>query len=366
MEQKMQLVDNKNKYKIFIPKEVELKIKRFLERIYNIEWSGILFYDYEGTLNEGLTIKCKDILLMDKGSYTYTTFEINEEILPYMIDHDLLQCKYSLIHSHCDFGCTFSSTDINTLEERGSLHNNFVSLIVNNKGEYNAAITWKEEAEVCSHPILFDNKPEEGIKNKVTLLRYSYMTIEREVDTICKEIDERINVIIEKANAKIKILPPSNIDTFQPELPFPKENCELPEFEYGYEDYTNSVPEIKISNTIAQSAAAQLLSMNMLAEKIPSQNNIDTAINLINKNLAKRFPNYDKKEEDYMDCLAQFADSVLTSLALLVKKENPEYIDRFDIEEAICIEVMKILNPLKSKCPHIANIEEVITDNYNL
>ena len=35
----------------------------------------------------------------------------------------------------------FSGTDLNTLQEEGSDMNNFLSLIVNNAGQYTAAIT---------------------------------------------------------------------------------------------------------------------------------------------------------------------------------------------------------------------------------
>lgn len=132
-------------YKIVIPEKVENKIKFICSSVWNTEWSGVLFFTYEGTFEDNdLSIICQDIYVMDIGTSTTTEFEMSPEVASYMCEHpELLDCQIGLIHSHNNMATFFSSTDINTLLEEGKDKNNFVSLIVNNKGDYTAAITRK-------------------------------------------------------------------------------------------------------------------------------------------------------------------------------------------------------------------------------
>ena len=81
---------------------------------------------------------------MDVGSVAYTEFDMSPDVISYMAEHpELLDCKMGLIHSHNNMSTFFSGTDINTLKEEGIDRNHFVSLIVNNAGQYTAAITRK-------------------------------------------------------------------------------------------------------------------------------------------------------------------------------------------------------------------------------
>ena len=139
------LILKQAKYKMFIPKEVENKIRLLLENIRNIEWSGVLFYDVKGSFEDNsLKVVCKDILPMDIGNATYTEWDMNADVISYIVDHPELVGSYQgLVHSHHIMTTFFSSTDTNTLKEEGSDVNHFVSLIVNNAGTYNAAITRK-------------------------------------------------------------------------------------------------------------------------------------------------------------------------------------------------------------------------------
>ena len=137
------LIQRQEKYKMFIPKEVESKIRLLLDNIRNIEWSGVLFYDVEGSFEDSsLKVICKDILPMDIGNATYTEWNMNADVVSYIVDHPELAGSYQgLVHSHHAMSTFFSGTDTSTLKEEGSDVNHFVSLIVNNAGTYNAAIT---------------------------------------------------------------------------------------------------------------------------------------------------------------------------------------------------------------------------------
>lgn len=95
----IQLMKQSKSYNLNIPNKVEQKIRLLCKEIWTIEWSGILFYTYEGSFeNDDLTLTCEDIYLMDVGSAAYTEFDMNPEVISYMTDNDLLDCQIGLIH----------------------------------------------------------------------------------------------------------------------------------------------------------------------------------------------------------------------------------------------------------------------------
>lgn len=131
-----------DKYILRIPDDVERTIRTLCACSPNREWSGIMFYNFEGNFADGLVITAKDIFLMDHGSAGHTTTDFsNPEIAQYMVRNKLLGCCMAAIHSHHTLGAFFSGEDQNTLKVEGTDMNNFVSLVVDNKGTYVAAVT---------------------------------------------------------------------------------------------------------------------------------------------------------------------------------------------------------------------------------
>lgn len=64
------------------------KIKYLCSRISNQEWSGILLYKVEGSIEEkNLKCICDDVFPMDKGSAGYTEYEFNEDFIAYLYKH---------------------------------------------------------------------------------------------------------------------------------------------------------------------------------------------------------------------------------------------------------------------------------------
>ena len=121
-----------------ITKVLQSKIDYLITSIANCEWSGILFYnDHSDNIIKGL-----DVFPMNIGSSCYTEFEINQDVIAYMVDNDLVGCKLGLIHSHHSMPTFFSNTDTKTLDEKGK-ECEFLSLIVNNVGIYNAKLNIK-------------------------------------------------------------------------------------------------------------------------------------------------------------------------------------------------------------------------------
>lgn len=180
--------------KLKVPVNVINKISLLCSEINNIEWSGILFYN----IIDSSTLQCKDILLMDIGQAATTEFDITPEVINYMVNNDLMDYKYALIHSHHNMEAYFSGTDMNTLKEQGSKTHVFLSLIVNNRGNYVACITKRAndliKKKVIRQEFGFnDSKTVEFEEDEeAVIVSYSDVDIEKEIESD-NNILQRIN-----------------------------------------------------------------------------------------------------------------------------------------------------------------------------
>lgn len=203
-------------YKLIIPKKVEDKIRYTCRQVWNTEWSGVLFFKYEGSFdNDDLTIICEDICIMDIGSSTYTEFDMNPYVISYMTDNDLLDCQIGLLHSHQNLATFFSGTDLETLRVEGTDRNNFVSLIVNNAGTYTAAITRKVKSRSIKEELSYEffgsgevQSTEEYVDESVKI-EYFNLKIEKEGEVLefidIKDRLEEIKKQKEEESKKVKI-----------------------------------------------------------------------------------------------------------------------------------------------------------------
>lgn len=133
---------------LLIEKALHEKIIYLCSRISSVEWSGVLFYEMEGTLGEDLKIIAKDLLLLNIHASTYTEYENDTTDIPaYMVEHGLTHAYQGHIHSHNTMATFFSGTDTATLKEEGAKRPHFLSLIVNNANQYTACITTKAEVK---------------------------------------------------------------------------------------------------------------------------------------------------------------------------------------------------------------------------
>lgn len=206
---KAPLVKKFASYKIIIPASVERTIRFLCERVWDTEWSGILFYNPTGSFEDGsLEIHCVDIYPMDIGSTGYTEFDMSPDVISYMAQNpELLDCKTGLIHSHNNMATFFSGTDLNTLRDEGNDQVHFVSLIVNNAGNYTAAITRKiryHSLRKISYEgysdVISITEPEEENGEEVEYFDLK-VVFEEERDTKFKDIAERLSDIKSKKKA---------------------------------------------------------------------------------------------------------------------------------------------------------------------
>ena len=203
------LIKGLSTFKMIIPAEVERQIRFLCERVWSTEWSGVLFYTYEGNLEDGsLKIICKDIYPMDIGTSAYTEFSMSPDVISYMATKpELLDYKMGLIHSHNNMSTFFSGTDQSTLQEEGAERNHFVSLIVNNAGKYTAAITRKIKYKKS---ITFNYEGFEGlVKVKTPIVSEGEaveyfnldIEIEGETDNVANTLSDRLDEIKKKKPA---------------------------------------------------------------------------------------------------------------------------------------------------------------------
>ena len=238
---------------MIVPAKVENKIRILLNSIYNIEWSGVLFYTYTGSFeNNDLLITCEDIYPMNIGNSVYTEFENTPDIAGYIVDNQLFDCCHGLCHSHHSMQTFFSGTDISTLQSEGNDTIHFVSLIVNNAGEYNAAITRKVKATFEGDMVEeFESyNGEKIIKTNKTvqqkeMIMYHSLIVEIEKSDYTTDLYSRIKELKDKnAKSKEAIATKSSANTStvwptQQKIEFPKEESKKYDAIDGIEDEIN-------------------------------------------------------------------------------------------------------------------------------
>lgn len=137
------VMGSKDKFNLILTEGLMRKINYLCEEIPNNEWSGIVFYTPNGSITNipNLTLTAFDVYPLDIGTSTYTEFEYTPDLTGYMASNpDLLDAQMGLIHSHNHMNTFFSGTDTATLREQAPLYKTFLSVIVNNRLEIDAAL----------------------------------------------------------------------------------------------------------------------------------------------------------------------------------------------------------------------------------
>lgn len=145
METRKTLKKESSTFNLRITQELEKNIRNMCALSPANEWSGVLFYTYKGKIEDNtLELEARDFFLMDLGEHAHTVFDFDApEITQHMFLHNLMDCSMGLIHSHCNFQAFFSGEDEDTLLAQGESMNNFLSLVVNDEGQYVARLTRK-------------------------------------------------------------------------------------------------------------------------------------------------------------------------------------------------------------------------------
>ena len=331
--EKNKLIKKDNRYKLIITPSLEEKIRFLCARFPNNEYSGVLFYDYTGRFEDNsLVLTAKDFCLMDYGSATYTEFNKSAEICNYMIEHDLLECQQGLCHSH-DIMCTNpSGTDLNTLVEEGSDMNNFLSLIVNNAGNYTAMLTRKVKhiphvTETLEYEFFGDGTINLGTDEYDAVesyeIEYFFLDIEKPTVNIgYTDLFDRINEISNSKviniaskkentnnnfNLKSNLIIPSTVQEPILEGKLPFEGLSKPKAEVDKEDFID-YDNVKFNNNQLNSITKQLL----IGSPIFTPKDLNEWVQKMPTVFSKRFGEGQKGLENYRAFIGYFVEFLVT------------------------------------------------------
>lgn len=364
------LILRDTKYNITIPQNVEEKIRFLCNKIHDIEWSGILFFDYKGSFETNdLEIICKDIYLMDVGVSTYTEFDMNPDVISYMAQNqELLDCQSGLVHSHHVMKTYMSGTDLNTLKEEGVDRNNFVSLIVNNEGTYTAAITRKikSKKEYISYEFFGEGEKHDIIENSEDTINveYYYLNIIKEGENIkFNDIEERIKEIKKNKttsriiqNNNTKFYPQYNQrDLFSDYKPIELNKTNYTEKEDSYlskeEILLNreDIPydTLKVDNNVLKSLLYQIITGSIIVTN-KSNIDLDKWVNNMSKLYSNRFGN----DKEGFSAFSYWADTYTEYLTMYIEDENLRALG-YDSTEIGAIYSYKLITELEKLTPNI-------------
>lgn len=344
--QKIQLVARQESFKLTVTEDLEKQIRYLCKVFPNTEWSGTLFYTYEGSFeNNNLHLYAKDFYLQDIGNGTYTEYKNDATLAGYMVENDLLDCEMGHCHSHHNMATIFSKgflgsgTDMSTLLDEGKDRNHFLSLIVNNKGTYAAAITRKVNRKIIGTaaqvyntfnniPVIQDGKQ---FETENTIVEYFMLDIEIEHPIIEKSpLELRIEELKASSASYMNkpIMTTSNGYSLGNEndkiYVEHKEDKKFPEqLTLDFDRYDYSVEEVEalmntehIDSKIINNHITQIITGNIFAGMNPNMD-INKWANNMATVYAKRFPENVTKDNAF----EYFADSILETLLIDIEDD---------------------------------------------
>lgn len=154
-----------------ITPKLERKIRILCSYFPDKEWSGVLFTKKISLSNGTRYYTADDMYLLDIGSATHTEYEFTPELMSYMADNGYLDYRMDLIHSHNKMESFFSAVDWSTLVSETRVKGSFLSLIVNNKGQYDAKVGELINGGVHSFPLIIENMGiDQELKEQIELI----------------------------------------------------------------------------------------------------------------------------------------------------------------------------------------------------
>jgi len=221
------LIKQSATYKLFVPREVEGKIRYLIRKFPHTEWSGVLFTTHSGTFENGdLEIYCVDLFPMDIGTNGWTEFKMTPDVSAYMAKNiELFDCDLSLVHSHHTMGAFFSGQDLKTLWSEGNDTNCFISLIVDTKGTYQAAITRKVKTKQKvttinlgdSYEFFGEGEKQLNLGGEVTEVTTDNTTIEYFILDVRREVVDNPYDFLDKRFEEIEAQKKQELDKFPPD-----------------------------------------------------------------------------------------------------------------------------------------------------
>ena len=314
--------ESDTRFKLVISEKVESKIRWWCSKLPDNEWSGVLYYDYKGSFkNKDITFEAVDFLVLDIGTSEHTEFAEDERIISYACSQGLLNQQVGLLHSHNRMAAFYSGEDTQTLIKEGSARNHFLSLVVNNKGEYVAAITRKvkiKSGKIISTYKTFGNSDVTETRDNVVVDEF----IEKiNLDVVMPQNSEE-SVLIELAGN-------SAIPISKEHLYFDDKKPHRNDYPTLFKDESNIVDNGKITQIYNRLATASLgwvpcdkkLKFDRSLDKI-SNDNDETIYNFI----ISQIENLSVEElKALCDMLSELDGSIYVDMCLECINNNLEY-----------------------------------------
>lgn len=226
-----------------------------------------------------------------------------------------------------------SSTDLSTLQEEGSDMNNFLSLIVNNAGQYTAAITRKVKhiphvTETLEYEFFGDGTINLGTDEYDAVesyeIEYFFLDIEKPTVNIgYTNLFDRINEIsnnkvinissknesfetIHKPHANLSIPPTVQEPILEGKLPF--EGLSKPKAEVNEEEDFIDYDNVKFNNNQLNSITKQLL----MGSPIFNPKDLNDWVNKMPTAFSKRFGEGQQGLANYKAFIGYFVEFLLT------------------------------------------------------
>lgn len=317
-----------------MPQNVLNQVKFLCQKIWEVEWSGILFYDIEGEFgSKDFKITLQHIFPMNKGTQTYTEFETDGDYIEFLMDNpQFLQSQRALIHSHNNMSVFFSDTDMSEIKDNSEFYNYYLSLIVNNKEDMCAKIAFRgKNKEEIKRNISF--KGTNGVLQTKTIstevekdviFLYNCQIIKPTEVLVDEEYSKRVVKVIEKAKkleeeSKIKSyksLYPQQKSLFEEEtIDYNKAYGKLYNVHSDVEEFTASLLSLDALNTDSVEDVLKSLKKkfgNKLSEK--NETEIEIFVKTICENFNRMYHTYfdDTEELVLTDTLEQICDVLET------------------------------------------------------
>lgn len=228
---KIKIIELENtKIPLYISDVLRNQIQYLCTRISDVEWSGILFHDIEGNIDNLSTVKlyAQELLPMNKGTSGYTEYTYDEEFTKFLkskVNEDMKEFikllkqkdknRISHIHSHNNMAVFFSGTDVQELID-GTTNDRpyYLSLIVNNKGNMCAKIAYRGTIKIEGkksinisykdiNGIIINKKEKEDLNSDEEVM----FVIDCDIilfNSISEKFIERTNYIIKEAEEREK------------------------------------------------------------------------------------------------------------------------------------------------------------------
>ena len=219
---------------LVIPNDVLHQIKYLCKNIVKVEWSGILFYTLQGSIQnpKKLKITIKTILPLDMGTATFTSYNLDSRFMDFLEEDFEVRSQWKVghIHSHNVMPVFFSGTDMDELHDNAPSHNFYLSLIVNNFMDFIAKIAFTGSAKQAIKDVPFIALDEKGKEYAIKKSDYKVEDTKLFIyDCEVKSSAEKIKVVEAFASQTAEIMKPKPIPVVakqewkQEELPWYKQ-----------------------------------------------------------------------------------------------------------------------------------------------